>query len=255
MITPLTRRELLGSTWRGRLSDREFLSRLYDLEQLPFRGDRFSTMAEDIVRHRENNDDWEDDWIFSDDRLQLDDDELLLHLVAETAHPEVMRDSVAVNTQLDIASRALICRSDPDRLRSTFERIPYWSVVDPFTDHRHTAAGAVKWRRTADRKIRRHPEGHHGHRARVRSSCRIATASTRFMDSKTIVARPIAVRPRISPETSAMKWSFHAWILGWNSCAASPVPGSMAVVRAPFRSEHDTHASARFSSDVTPPAA
>jgi hypothetical protein len=46
-----------------------------------------------------------------------------------------------------------------------------------------------------------------------------------------------------------------AWSLGWNSCAASPVPGSMAVVRAPFRSEHDTHASARFSSDVTPPAA
>jgi hypothetical protein len=36
---------------------------------------------------------------------------------------------------------------------------------------------------------------------------------------------------------------------------ASPVPGSMAVVRASFRSEHDTHASAKFSSDVTPPAA
>jgi len=46
------------------------------------------------------------------------------------------------------------------------------------------------------------------------------------MDSRVIVARPIAVRPRISPDTLPMNWSLHAWILGWNSgappCRRSP---------------------------------
>jgi AbiJ-like protein len=138
MITPLTRRdlrELLGSTWRGRLSDVEFLSRLYDLEQLPSRDYRLNTMAEDIVQHRENNDDWEDDWIFSDDRLQLDDDERLLRLVAETAHPEVVRDPVAVGTQLAKVNTLLL----PDG-------------YELFTAGAMSGRPVFRWRRTTPRR-------------------------------------------------------------------------------------------------------
>lgn len=95
----------------------------------------------------------------------------------------------------------------------------------------------------------------HGHRPRERSPRRILTVSVRFMDSAVTVPRPIAVSPTISPDTSARKWSPHSWSLGWKSCVVSPVAGSTAMIREPFRREHETHASARFSSVVTPPAA
>lgn len=95
MITPVTRRdlrELLGGRWSGRLGGTEFLYRLYDLNGLPSEDSRFPTMTDDILQHTENNDDWPADWIFTDARLQLDDDEKLLRLLAETVHPEVVRD-------------------------------------------------------------------------------------------------------------------------------------------------------------------
>lgn len=58
----------------------------------------------------------------------------------------------------------------------------------------------------------------------------------------------------IPPDASALKWSLHSWSLGWKSCVVSPVAGSIAMIREPFRREHETQASARFSSVVAPPA-
>jgi len=72
VITPVTRRdlrELLGGHWSGRLRGAEFLSRLYDLEELPSNDARYPTMMADIGQHTEANEDWEPDWIFSDARL------------------------------------------------------------------------------------------------------------------------------------------------------------------------------------------
>lgn len=100
VITPVTRRDLrttLRRSWSGRLTDAEFLSRLYDLDSLPSNDDRYESMLGDVYQHTENNDDWADDWIFEDSRLGLDDDEHLLRLVAETLHPEVIADRVDAN--------------------------------------------------------------------------------------------------------------------------------------------------------------
>jgi len=72
-----------------------FLSRLYDLESLPSTDRRFKSASGDIRQHRQNNDDWEDDWIFSDSRFQLaaGPDEVLLGFLAQMVHPVVQPDT------------------------------------------------------------------------------------------------------------------------------------------------------------------
>lgn len=104
MITELTRRDLiklLGYEWRGQLTDRGFLGRLYDLEALPSHDERFATMDEDIAIHTEANDDWRPTWVFDDPRLDLDDDERLLRFIAETVHPAVVREQLDVRLRVD----------------------------------------------------------------------------------------------------------------------------------------------------------
>ncbi|MEQ9345984.1 MAG: hypothetical protein RIG26_06025 [Thalassospira sp.] len=58
-------------TWFGESDDIEFLSRIYNLDQLPSFDIRYHTAREDIFQHRFNNDDWENDWIYEDSRFQL----------------------------------------------------------------------------------------------------------------------------------------------------------------------------------------
>lgn len=95
-ISEVTRRaiadRIVGSfDWAGRFSETDFLSRLYDLSELPSYDRRSTTAAGDIATHRESFRDWEDDWVFYDDRFDLlrcPDDEFLRFL-AESVHPVV----------------------------------------------------------------------------------------------------------------------------------------------------------------------
>ena len=91
------RRVAHGLYWWGRLTEPEFLARLYDLEALPSHDTRYETAAQDIWQHRENNVDWDNDWILRDERFELaTSDDKLLRFLAETIHPEVRssRDEV-----------------------------------------------------------------------------------------------------------------------------------------------------------------
>lgn len=80
--------------WYGQLDDVEFLSRLFDLQQLPSTDSRFKDAAGDIWQHRYNNDDWEIDWVYTDPRFQLIDGsvEQFLRFLCEVAHPIVRPD-------------------------------------------------------------------------------------------------------------------------------------------------------------------
>lgn len=80
--------------WYGQLDDVEFLSRLYDLQQLPSTDSRFNDAAGDIWQHRFNNDDWESDWVFTDSRFQLIDGsaDQFLRFLCEVVHPVVRPD-------------------------------------------------------------------------------------------------------------------------------------------------------------------
>src|SRR5947209_3272985 len=94
-ITEITRRAIKdsfvveGISWSGDLEEVEFLQRLFDLEKLPSTDGRFKTASGDIWQHRVNNFDWDEHWVFMDDRFDLMDgpDETLLRFLAEMVHP------------------------------------------------------------------------------------------------------------------------------------------------------------------------
>lgn len=98
-ITEVTRRAIidylsLGIQWSGRLEEDEFLSRIYDLKQIPSTDHRFSSALGDIQQHRRNWSDWPDEWVFTDPRFNIlwtSDDEFLKFL-CETVHPVVRPD-------------------------------------------------------------------------------------------------------------------------------------------------------------------
>ncbi|MBP5880861.1 serine/threonine protein kinase [Streptomyces scabiei] len=112
-ITDVTRRHLFdalrstGVSWSGSLDEVTFLRRLYDLDRLKSHDPRFATAEDDIVQHRYNNpEDWEDDWVFGDDRFQLADgaDEVLLRFLREMIHPAVRTDADEVQQLLELVN-------------------------------------------------------------------------------------------------------------------------------------------------------
>jgi len=109
-ITIRTRRripEILGSrSYCGALSDQEFLSRLYDLRALPSHDHRYKTADEDIWKHCVANDDWENNWVFGDNRFGLDNgpDAVLLRFLAEMLHPDVRDPDEAAQLAQDLNS-------------------------------------------------------------------------------------------------------------------------------------------------------
>jgi len=80
--------------WSGELDEVAFLSRIFDLGQLPSRDHRYGTAEGDIWQHRINNrEDWPDDWVFHDTRFDLaQSDETLLGFLCEMLHPRVRPD-------------------------------------------------------------------------------------------------------------------------------------------------------------------
>lgn len=107
-ITEITRRKLFDElrlakvNWNGRLSEADFLSRIFDLAQLPSNDHRCSNMAGDINMHCVNfAGDWNDDWVFDDSRLNLlrAPDDLFLCFLCQMVHPIVRsaeKESVAL---------------------------------------------------------------------------------------------------------------------------------------------------------------
>jgi hypothetical protein len=100
-ISHVTRRDIFdylrdgGRPWWGRMDEVAFLARLYDLEALPSTDSRYQTASRDIAQHRVMNEDWDDDWVFSDSRFQLvsGPDEVLLGFLAQMTHPVVQPDT------------------------------------------------------------------------------------------------------------------------------------------------------------------
>ncbi|MGH9498318.1 MAG: abortive infection family protein [Terriglobales bacterium] len=99
-ITSITRRDIIDAlaaekiSWSGRLEEPEFLSRLFDLDNMPSTDSRFDNAAGDIWQHRINNHDWDDEWVFKDPRFRLfdADDEVFLQFLCESVHPVVRPD-------------------------------------------------------------------------------------------------------------------------------------------------------------------
>lgn len=113
-ITEITRQAIIDDLdpgkfwWAGRLDEPAFLKRLYPLDQLPSYDPRFADAAGDIWQHRENNLDWEDEWVFTDDRFELaHNDEKFLQFLAATVHPTVRPDKDQARQLVETYNRHL----------------------------------------------------------------------------------------------------------------------------------------------------
>ncbi|WKZ27394.1 MAG: abortive infection family protein [Candidatus Paceibacterota bacterium] len=114
-ISEVTRRDIIdeiqGSTfaWHGRLSEVDFLSRLYRLSEMPSYDVRFPIMEAEIIQHRLHNSDWPDNWVFTDKRINLlacTDDKFLM-FICEMLHPVVRTKSEEVVKLLKIFNQHL----------------------------------------------------------------------------------------------------------------------------------------------------
>lgn len=101
--------DITGISWYGRLPEPDFLSRIFDLGKLPSTDGRFRDAYGDIRQHRVNNYDWEDDWVFYDDRFNLlkGDDEPFLRFLCEMVHPVVRADPQEVDTLVAVINEIL----------------------------------------------------------------------------------------------------------------------------------------------------
>ncbi len=115
-ISEVTRRDITeifsakDISWYGRLEETEFLSRLYDLDEISSNDGRFDNAESDIWQHRVINSDWEEDWIFFDERFKLgneDDDQFLLKFLCETLHPVVRSDIVETQMLMESYNKFL----------------------------------------------------------------------------------------------------------------------------------------------------
>lgn len=91
-----------AKSYSGSLGDVDFLGRLFDLKSLPSYDSRFNSADADIWQHRENNFDWDDDWIFGDARFNLLHcaDTEFLKFLCETVHPVVRSEPETVDTMV-----------------------------------------------------------------------------------------------------------------------------------------------------------
>lgn len=88
--------------WSGRLTEVDFLSRLFDLKSMHSNDPRYSTAYSDINMHRGRFIDWENDWIFTDNRFDLlsVDDEVFINFICEVLNPAVRLNNKDEETQL-----------------------------------------------------------------------------------------------------------------------------------------------------------
>ncbi len=86
--------DLDGFFFGGKLGDSVFLARMFDLNALPSNDDRYPNAGADIYMHCEYNDDWESNWVFSDQRFNLLNcaEDLFLKFLCEMVHPLVRPD-------------------------------------------------------------------------------------------------------------------------------------------------------------------
>lgn len=117
LITEITRRNIIdelkvqGIVWHGKLQELDFLNRLYNFKELPSMDPRYKDMESDFRQHRINNYDWDDDWVYSDDRLGLmhGDDSVFLKFLCELINPVVRSDIKEVQNLLNTFNEHIKC--------------------------------------------------------------------------------------------------------------------------------------------------
>jgi len=84
-------------SWNGKIDEVDFLSRLYNLAELPSKDYRYPNAEGDIYQHCVNNHDWPNDWVFTDSRFNIinETDAKFLEFICEMLHPTVRDENEA----------------------------------------------------------------------------------------------------------------------------------------------------------------
>lgn len=115
-ISEATRRDIFDALrldnvqWEGRLTETEFLARLFDLAKLPSTDLRNADMLADVSMHHEAFDDWGGhNWVYEDNRLSLlrGSDDAFLRFLCEMIHPIVRSDEAEIDKLLQLFNGAL----------------------------------------------------------------------------------------------------------------------------------------------------
>ncbi len=114
-ITNVTRQHIademnINKLWyHGKQNEPDFLARIFDLKSLPSRDSRYNNAYDDIYQHMVNNSDWDNDWIYSDPRINLlhCDDEIYLKFLATTLHPLIRTSQEDLNKLIEIYNKHL----------------------------------------------------------------------------------------------------------------------------------------------------
>jgi len=115
-ITDITRRKIADEMalnnlyYHGNLNEPEFLGRIFELKKLPSRDHRYKDAYGDIFQHTVNNNDWDEEWIYSDSRINLSfcDDTTYLKFLCQTIHPRVRTNKDEVESLLKIFNKHLL---------------------------------------------------------------------------------------------------------------------------------------------------
>lgn len=95
--------------YNGKKNVVDFLSRLYDLENIHSVERRFRSFAEEIYQHSVRSEDWHYNWVFYDKRLGLEEnDELLLKFLCEMFHPVVRSSKTSWEEVMSYINELLI---------------------------------------------------------------------------------------------------------------------------------------------------
>lgn len=113
-VSELTRRNIIDEiivariSWQGRLSEEDFLARIFDLESLPSFDYRFSSFLAEYRQHRGWGD-WPDNWVFTDSRINLlkAPDETFLRFICLVVHPVVRTNESEISYLLSIFNKYL----------------------------------------------------------------------------------------------------------------------------------------------------
>ena len=149
-ISEVTRRNVFDElrltrvSWAGRLSETDFLSRIFDLKQLPSNDYRVHGLDGDILIHRQRFTDWPDDWVYDDVRLNLlrGPDDVFLQFLCEMIHPVVRPDRAEVASLQGICNRHLALDGFEIVARTVISGQPIFSGRPLFqTAHAATLAG------------------------------------------------------------------------------------------------------------------
>lgn len=113
-ITYATRKYILEAIaklgWNGKLREPDFLNKIFDLQSLKSGDPRYSNMYDEIIQHRENNDDYDDTWFVTDPRLNLLNisDDLFEKFILLTINPDVVSSPQNIDTFVQIYNNFLM---------------------------------------------------------------------------------------------------------------------------------------------------